>query len=84
MFLQLHDMNDGNRMLVNHDDVAYIEERSAGCMVRLKTIASDFDQTIHQVSLYVSEDYDAIWKQLDSFSKVSWAGYTKREEKRQE
>lgn len=80
MFLQVHDLNDGMRMLVNSEDISRIEERHAGCFIYFKTVASDFDKTIHQVGISVSEDYDSIWKQFDNYNLVSWEGYTKRQE----
>ena len=80
MFLQVHDLNDGVRMLINSEDISRVEERNAGCFIYLKTVASDFDKTIHQVGVAVSEDYGSIWKQLDNFNLVTWGAYEKRQE----
>ena len=78
MFLQVHDRNDGVRILINSEDISRIEERHAGCFIYLKTVASDFDKTIHQVGIAISEDYDSIWRQFDNFNLVSWSAYSKQ------
>ena len=65
MFFEVHDLNDGLRVLVNTDDVSRIEERNAGCVIYFKTTADDFDKTRHQVSLPVAEDYSTIKKTIE-------------------
>lgn len=62
MFFEVHDLNDGLKVLVNTDDVSRIEERPAGCTIYFKTTADDFDKTRHQVSLAVAEDYSHLKK----------------------
>ncbi len=58
MFIEVHDLNDGQKILINTDDISRIEERHAGCIIYFRTVADDFDGTKHQVSKPVQEDFN--------------------------
>lgn len=70
MMVELHDANDGLRVMVNLDDISRIEESSDGSMVYLKTVADDFDGKKHPVMIVVSETYDQIRALMWKFGKL--------------
>ena len=67
MFINVHDINDGLRVMVNADDISRIEERSAGCIIYYKTSADDFDGSRHQTMTAVQETYDFFRGKLNIF-----------------
>jgi hypothetical protein len=55
-FIVTHDINDGNIVLLNEEDISRIEQRHVGSVVYMSEVADDFDKTKHLVCVQVQED----------------------------
>lgn len=67
MFLRFHSKDDNEDVLINTDDVSYIINGKEGVCFKMKSIADDFDETKHQVSIVVKEDFDYVFKMMSFY-----------------
>lgn len=72
-FIVTHDINDGNIVLLNEDNISRIEQRNFGCVVYMSEVADDFDRTKHQISVQVQEDIEYFMESVN----VNWNGEEK-------